>query len=82
MRSYTIICTIISLLAIRSNEANSSPIPPYINYTYSIELQNDVADLWWNVNETSQDITFELHVHTIGWIALGISPGMHLSFLQ
>ena len=79
---FAISFTIISLLAVHHSDAVSSPIPPYTNYTYSTELQPNVADLWWNVNETSQEITFELHVNTSGWIALGISPGMHLSFLR
>ena len=79
---FAISCTIISFLAVHRSEAISSPIPPYTNYTYSTELQPNVADLWWNVNETSQNIIFELHVHTVGWITLGISPGMHLSFLE
>ena len=79
---FTISLTIISFLAVHHSDAISSPIPPYTNYKYSIELQPNVADLWWNVNETSQDITFELHVHTVGWIALGISPGMPLPFLR
>ncbi|CAM4957108.1 unnamed protein product [Rotaria socialis] len=32
------------------------------------------ADLWWTVNDDKQEILFELHVKTTGWIALGISP--------
>ncbi|CAF4841138.1 unnamed protein product, partial [Rotaria magnacalcarata] len=39
-----------------------------------VELQANVAQLWWTVNDIEQAITFELHVNTIGWIALGISP--------
>ena len=79
--SALIFLSIMSLL-IQCNDAITSPIPPYLNYTYATELQHDVADLWWNVDETSRDITFELHVKTTGWIALGISPGMHFSFLE
>lgn len=44
-------------------------------YNYSISLQENVSVLWWNVNEVTQEITFELQVKTTGWIALGISPG-------
>ena len=69
---------VISLFAVQGIIGITSPIQPYINYTYSIELQNNVADLWWTVNEAKQDIVFELHVNTTGWIALGISPGMYL----
>ncbi|CAF1240142.1 unnamed protein product, partial [Didymodactylos carnosus] len=36
----------------------------------------NVAQLWWTVNDIEQEITFELHVKTIGWIALGITGGM------
>ena len=52
----------------------SSPIEPYLNYTYSIELLSDKADLWWSIDNSTNEITFELHINTIGWIALGISP--------
>ncbi|CAF1375257.1 unnamed protein product [Didymodactylos carnosus] len=33
----------------------------------------NVADLWWTVNEASKEITFELHVKTTGWIAIGLA---------
>ena len=67
-----------------SQNGNSitSPIQPYTTYKYSTELQTDVADLWWTVNEDQQDITFELHIKTTGWIALGISPGRFLFTLH
>ena len=53
----------------------SSPIPPFIKYQHSIELQPNVADLWWTIDDVKREITFELHMKTTGWIALGISPG-------
>ncbi len=53
----------------------SSPITPYTNYTYSIELVANTSDLFWTVDNDTKMITFELHIHTTGWIALGISPG-------
>ncbi len=74
---YTIFYLSLSLLAVEKCNGISSPIQPYTNYKYSTELQADIADLWWSVNETQQDILFELHIKTTGWIALGISPGMY-----
>ena len=56
-------------------DAATSPIPPYSNYTYVTELQHNLADLWWTVDDVRHEITFELHIRTTGWIALGISPG-------
>jgi hypothetical protein len=53
----------------------SSPIAPFTNYTHSVELQANVADLWWRADDAKKQITFELHMNTVGWIALGISPG-------
>lgn len=53
----------------------SSPITPYTSYDHSTELAAGVADLWWTFDEAKQEITFELHIQTTGWIALGISPG-------
>jgi hypothetical protein len=61
---------------VHGSDGTSSPIQPYTTYRYSIELQRNVADLWWTVNETKQEIIFELHIKTTGWIALGISPGI------
>lgn len=60
----------------------SSPIPPFTSYKHSAELEANVADLWWTVDEVAEDITFELHVKTTGWIALGISPGKQFVFLD
>jgi hypothetical protein len=62
-------------LIVQNSNAITSPIQPYTNYQYSTELQNNVADLWWTVDETKHEILFELHIKTTGWIALGISPG-------
>lgn len=53
----------------------SSPIQPFANYQHSIELQTNIADLWWTVDDVQKEIIFELHVKTTGWIAMGISPG-------
>ena len=53
----------------------SSPLAPYNNYTFSVELQPGLADLWWSINTAGTEITFEFHMKTTGWIALGISPG-------
>ena len=53
----------------------SSPIQPLTTYKHSTELQRDIADLWWTIDDAERDITFELHVKSTGWIALGISPG-------
>jgi hypothetical protein len=76
MLLHAIISIIISLSVVQNSNAITSPIQPYTNYTYSTELQSGVADLWWSVDETKQDILFELHIKTTGWIALGISPGI------
>ena len=61
---------------IQSNNAITSPIQPFMSYNHSVELQTNVADLWWTVDERNQTILFELHIRTTGWIALGISPGI------
>lgn len=58
----------------------SSPIQPFGSYWNTTELMENVADLWWTVNEVKMEITFELHVKTTGWIALGIALGQ-ISYL-
>ena len=73
------IAFILLLLTIDQSIAISSPLKPYSDYTYSTVLKADVADLWWTVDAARSEITFELHIKTTGWIALGISPGQSLS---
>ncbi|CAF3360260.1 unnamed protein product [Rotaria socialis] len=65
---------ILSADVVQQLNAISSPIPPYTNYTYATELQPNLADLWWSIDDLRKEITFEFHINTTGWIALGISP--------
>ncbi|UJR09497.1 hypothetical protein I4U23_013735 [Adineta vaga] len=65
---------VLSVLIVHKSYGISSPIQPFSNYRYATELQSNTADLWWTVDEVKQEITFELHIQTTGWIALGISP--------
>ncbi len=69
------LCIVLSLLIIEKCACISSPIRPLANYKHSAELENNLADLWWTVDDNQREITFELHIKTTGWIALGISPG-------
>ncbi len=82
MSLYALSYIILSLLAVHMCNGISSPIQPFTKYKYSTELQTNVADLWWTVNEAQQDITFELHINTTGWIAFGISPGISLNITE
>ncbi|CAF5067245.1 unnamed protein product [Rotaria magnacalcarata] len=74
MKIYIVLCIILSVLIVQKTIAITSPLPPYTSYQFSIELEHNIADLWWTVDENRQEITFELHIKTTGWIALGISP--------
>ena len=65
-----------TLIYIYICDGTSSPIQLHGKYPHSIELLQNVAELWWTVNEINQEIIFELHMKTTGWIALGISPGI------
>ncbi len=69
------VCELLLLLLI-AKQCNgiSSPIKPFTTYQHSIELKANVSDLWWTVDDVKQEIIFELHMKTTGWIALGISP--------
>ncbi|CAF1371668.1 unnamed protein product, partial [Adineta ricciae] len=64
---------ILSFLIVEKCLSISSPIQPFATYTYSTELKSNVADLWWSIDKDEREITFEFHVNTTGWIALGIS---------
>ncbi|CAF4431727.1 unnamed protein product, partial [Rotaria sp. Silwood2] len=71
-----VIIQLLILLLVIVNKSNgiSSPIKPFTTYKHSAELQTNVADLWWIVDDAEREIIFEFHVKTTGWIALGISP--------
>ncbi|CAF0867444.1 unnamed protein product [Adineta steineri] len=66
--------TILVLFQVISNiQCLSSPIRQFTTYRNATELMKNVADLWWTVNDVDKEITFELHVKTTGWVALGIA---------
>ncbi len=73
------LCILLQLIRwsviIENGNGISNPLTPFTIYEHSTELQSNVADLWWTVNDNKQEITFELHIKTMGWIALGSSPG-------
>jgi hypothetical protein len=62
-------------MLVEKSNGISSPIEPFTTYKHSAELQTNVADLWWTVDDAEREIIFELHIKTTGWIALGVSPG-------
>ncbi|CAF1066644.1 unnamed protein product, partial [Rotaria sordida] len=66
--------TIVVLLQIATNiQCISSPLRQFSTYRNVTELIDNIAELWWTVNEVNKEITFELHVKTTGWIGLGIA---------
>ena len=75
MKWYIVAQLIFLCMMMETTNGLSSPIPTYANYTNSIELLANTSDLWWSINTDAKAITFELHIKTTGWIALGISPG-------
>jgi hypothetical protein len=66
---------VLLLIIVENSNEISSPIKPFTTYKHSAELQKNIADLWWTVDDAELEIIIELHVKTTGWIALGISPG-------
>ncbi|CAF0896092.1 unnamed protein product [Adineta ricciae] len=63
-----------SFIILKRSNGISSPIQPFTEYKHSTELQANISDLWWTIDDAEREIVFELHVKTTGWIALGISP--------
>jgi hypothetical protein len=70
------------LLVIKICIGITSPLPTFAIYKHVTELQQNVADLWWTVNDAEKEITFELHIKSTGWIALGISPGKGFKLVE
>ncbi len=81
MWRYLVLQVCISLIIVKNCVSISSPIQPLMSYQYSMDLQANVADLHWTINDEKQEIIFELHVKSTGWIALGISPGKIFIFI-
>ncbi len=73
-RLCVVIQLIISLVVLENCNSISSPLKPFATYKHTTQLEADIADLWWTVDDNDREITFELHIKTTGWIALGISP--------
>ncbi|CAF2811760.1 unnamed protein product [Rotaria sp. Silwood2] len=71
---YVVSYVIPLLLVVQQINRITCSLQPYTSYKHSIELESNVVNLWWTIDEIKQEITFELHIKTIGWIALGISP--------
>ncbi|CAF1072713.1 unnamed protein product [Didymodactylos carnosus] len=67
---------IVLCATIRESQCLLSGPKSFMKYQYSTELKANIADLHWSVNNDKTEITFELQIKTLGWIALGITGGM------
>ena len=76
MRSYIVFQLLFYLVTVTNINALASPVPTFTTYMFSIELWPNMTDLFWNVDNDTNEVIFELHVRTTGYIGLGISPGM------
>ena len=81
MAILTVIILLISLLCFSPSDQSASPFAPLMNYSHTVTLKTDVSQLWWSVDEKNEEITFEIHVKTTGWIGLGISLGRFYIFV-
>ena len=75
MQSFVVPAVLVFLLSANTIQCLTSPIQQFAAYQNSTELVENVADLWWTVDDVHKEITFELHVKTTGWIALGFALG-------
>ena len=67
---------LISSLSI-SNAKNLSPLIPSESYTHSIQVDEDddkLYKLYWKLINNDNEILFELHCKTTGWVGFGLSP--------
>ena len=81
MSFYLLRSVLFPVLMLHRCSGISSPIQTFVSYNHSVELQANIADLWWTVDDVKHEIMFELHVKTTGWIALGVSPGQQFVFV-
>jgi hypothetical protein len=82
-----ILIVIISLiLSINANTIESKynglrkdlkPLEPSENYMFSVNIDEDDANLYklfWNYSMQNEEILFEIHCKTLGWVGFGLSP--------
>jgi hypothetical protein len=50
------------LLLIDKCNGISSPLLRYRTYKNSIELESNIVDLWWTIDDLEKEIIFEFHV--------------------
>ena len=62
---YTVSFIILSSLLVQKGNGISSPLQPYTNYKYSLELQPQVAHLWWTADGTQQEIPTIQYVNSL-----------------
>lgn len=74
-RRFLLLCAILFGF-IEASSSLSSPLSTYLNYSYSTTIRANAIDFWWSIDRIRDEITFELHVNTTGWLALGISSGI------
>ena len=43
-------------------------------YPFSLTLQEEIYDLYWNFSTVEETIHFAVKVKTTGWVGFGISP--------
>lgn len=77
---HRLLLLLLLLLVIHECSTFSSPIRPFDTYKSHIELEKNISDLWWTVDDAEEEITFELHMATTGWISLGISKSKTFNF--
>jgi hypothetical protein len=53
------------------------PLEPSENYMFSVNIDEDDANLYklfWNYSMQNEEILFEIHCKTLGWVGFGLSP--------
>ena len=59
------------------NGKSLSPLTPSESYTHSIQADEDddkLYKLYWKLINNDNEILFELHCKTTGWVGFGLSP--------
>ena len=53
------------------------PLEPSENYMFNVNIDEDDANLYklfWNYSMQNEEILFEIHCKTLGWVGFGLSP--------
>jgi hypothetical protein len=70
--------------AVLKEQKSLKPLEPSEAYTHSVNMDDDDKDLYklfWKILD-NDEIQFEIHCRTTGWVGLGFSPNGNMEGMR